>query len=147
VAGIKQPPVNENPSAKNGTRTTSSPASRISTSHNRANRRPQCYTDVNAAETAAEAAITANVTNDTATTSAQVTQAKVALLIAQGEQQQAIDVVKNMMTKPTKSFKPNGQPPPLDIEAEKETFSICETRWNLYQHNNNNNNNNNNIYL
>jgi hypothetical protein len=89
-------------------------------------------TDVNAAETAAAAAVTANVTNDIATTSAQVTQAKVALLIAQGEQQQAIDAVNNMMTKPTKSFKPNSQPTPLDIEADKETFGIWETRWNLY---------------
>nr|CAH0104801.1 unnamed protein product [Daphnia galeata] len=89
-------------------------------------------THVNAAETAAAAAITANVTNDIATTSAQVTQAKVALLIAQGEQQQAIAVVNHMLTKPTKWFKPNGQPSPLDIEADKETFSIWETRWNLY---------------
>ncbi|KAK4024454.1 hypothetical protein OUZ56_009877 [Daphnia magna] len=61
-----------------------------------------------------------------------VTQAKVALHVAQGKQQQAIDVVNSMMTKPTKSFKLNGQPPPRDIEADKETFSIWETRWNLY---------------
>ena len=34
--------------------------------------------------------------------------------------------------KPTKQFKPVSQPPPLDIEAEKDTFNNWKTQWGLY---------------
>ena len=83
------------------------------------------------AETANAAAVAANNANNIATTAVQVVQARVALLVAQGEQQQAIDAVNRMM-KPTKQFKPVGQPPPLDIEAEKDTFNTWKTQWGLY---------------
>ena len=86
---------------------------------------------VGAAETANAAAVAANNDNNIATTAVQVVQARVALLVAQGEQQQAIDAVNRMM-KPTKQFKPVGQPPPLDIEAEKDTFNTWKTQWGLY---------------
>ena len=86
---------------------------------------------IGTAETAHATAVTANHANNIATTTAQVVQAKVALLVAQGEQQQAIDAVNRMM-KPIKQFKPVGQPPPLDIEAEKDTFNTWKTQWGLY---------------
>ena len=36
------------------------------------------------------------------------------------------------MMKPTKQFKPVGQPPQLDIEDEKDTFNTWKTQWGLY---------------
>lgn len=31
-----------------------------------------------------------------------------------------------------RAFKPNGSPPPFDIEAERDTFLIWEERWNIF---------------
>jgi hypothetical protein len=31
-----------------------------------------------------------------------------------------------------RAFKPNGSPPPFDIEAERDTFPIWEERWNIF---------------
>ena len=85
---------------------------------------------VGAAETANAAAVAANNDNNIATTAVQAVQARVAL-VAQEKQQQAIDAVIRMM-KPTKQFKPVGQPPQLDIEDEKDTFNTWKTQWGLY---------------
>ena len=91
----------------------------------------------NALATAQAAAHTAASTNpvinaDITTTAAVVTQTQVAVLLANTELEAATAAVNAMMVRQPKPFKPHGQAPHFDLEAEKESFDVWKTQWDLF---------------
>ena len=86
------------------------------------------------AQTAANTAAAANPLDDgdVAATAAAATQAQVAVLLANVELEAATAAVNAMMVKQPKPFKPHGQPPHFDLEAEKDSFDVWKTQWDLF---------------
>ena len=84
------------------------------------------------ANTAHATAVNAGIANDVTLAAAVVTQAQVAVLLRQGDVDTATAAVNAMMIKPAKAFKPNGQPPSFDMDADKDNFHLFRTRWDLY---------------
>jgi len=86
------------------------------------------------AQAAAATAAAANpvVEQDVATTAAAATQAQVAVLLANAELEAATAAVNAMMVKQPKPFKPHGQAPHFDLEAEKDSFDVWKTQWDLF---------------
>ena len=44
----------------------------------------------------------------------------------------AAAIAAHIAAQPVRPFKPNGSPPDLDMEAEKESIATWEQRWSLY---------------
>lgn len=86
------------------------------------------------AQTAANTAAAANplVDGDVAATAAAATQAQIAVLLDNIELEAATAAVNAMMVKQPKPFKPHGQPPHFDLEAEKGFFDVWKTQWDLF---------------
>ena len=45
---------------------------------------------------------------------------------------QAVVAVPQAVATPPKAFKPYGSPPPFDLEAERDSFSVWLERWNIF---------------
>ena len=86
------------------------------------------------AQAAAHTAASANpvINADITTTAAVVTQTQVAVLLANTELEAATAAVNAMMVRQPKPFKPHGQAPHFDLEAEKESFDVWKTQWDLF---------------
>ena len=68
---------------------------------------------------------------DVVAAATRVTQAKVTTLLCQAELSEAVQAVNALMTKP-KPFKHQGQAPTFDLEADRDSFNLWKTRWNLF---------------